>query len=118
MTDFFGAGGLLIIDDRRSMSRWVKLGVQVFLSLLAVVVFGIEIKFVSLPGNHLIELGLLALPVSMFWLLGMQNTVNFLDGVDGLAAGVIAIVAVNLTPAAGPLHDIEVGKLGGPARAS
>jgi UDP-GlcNAc:undecaprenyl-phosphate GlcNAc-1-phosphate transferase len=107
------AAGLLIIDDRRSMSPWVKLGVQVFLSLLAVVVFGIEIKFVSLPGNHLIELGLLALPVSMFWLLGMQNTVNFLDGVDGLAAGVIAIVAVILMLAAGALKDIEVVKLSG-----
>ena len=32
------ATALLIIDDRRSMSPWVKFGVQVFLSLVAVVV--------------------------------------------------------------------------------
>jgi len=107
------AAGLLIIDDRRSMSPWVKLGVQVFLSLLAVVVFGIEIKFVSLPGNHIVQLGLLIAPVSIFWLLGMQNTVNFLDGVDGLAAGVILIVALILMLAAGELKDIDVVKLGG-----
>jgi UDP-GlcNAc:undecaprenyl-phosphate/decaprenyl-phosphate GlcNAc-1-phosphate transferase len=107
------AAGLLIIDDRKSMSPWVKLGVQVFLSLLAVIVFGIEIKFVSLPGNHLVQLGLLITPVSMFWLLGMQNTVNFLDGVDGLAAGVIFIVAIVLMLAAGELHDIDVVKLSG-----
>jgi UDP-GlcNAc:undecaprenyl-phosphate GlcNAc-1-phosphate transferase len=107
------AAGLLIIDDRRSMSPWVKFGVQVFLSLLAVVVFGVEIKFVSLPGNHIIQLGLLITPVSIFWLLGMQNTVNFLDGVDGLAAGVICVVALILMLAAGELLDINVVKLGG-----
>jgi UDP-GlcNAc:undecaprenyl-phosphate GlcNAc-1-phosphate transferase len=107
------AAGLLIIDDRRSMSPWVKFGVQVGLSLLAVAVFDIEIKFVSLPGNHLVQLGLLITPVSMFWLLGMQNTVNFLDGVDGLAAGVIFIVALILMLAAGELQDIEVVKLSG-----
>jgi UDP-GlcNAc:undecaprenyl-phosphate/decaprenyl-phosphate GlcNAc-1-phosphate transferase len=107
------AAGLLIIDDRHSMSPWVKLGVQVFLSLLAVVVFGIEIKFVSLPGHHIVQLGLLITPVSMFWLIGMQNTVNFLDGVDGLAAGVIFIVALVLMLAAGELKDIDVVKLSG-----
>src|SRR5260370_11626528 len=95
------------------MRPWVKFGVQVFLSLLAVVVFGVQIKFVSLPGNHIIQLGLLITPVSMFWLLGMQNTVNFLDGVDGLAAGVIFIVALILMLAAGELKDIEVVKLSG-----
>ena len=107
------AAGLLIIDDRRSMSPLIKLGVQVLLSLLAVVVFGIEIKFVSLPGHHLFELGLLVTPVSMFWLLGMQNTVNFLDGVDGLASGVILIVALVLMLAAGELKDIDVVRLSG-----
>jgi UDP-GlcNAc:undecaprenyl-phosphate/decaprenyl-phosphate GlcNAc-1-phosphate transferase len=107
------ATGLLILDDRRSMSPWVKLGVQVFLSLLAVIVYGIQITAVSLPGHHIVQLALLVTPVSMFWLLGMQNTVNFLDGVDGLAAGVIFIVALVLMLAAGELHDIDVVKLSG-----
>ena len=107
------ATGLLIIDDRRSMSPLVKLGIQVLLALLAVLVFGITIKFVSLPGHHVIELGLLIAPVSVFWLLGMQNTVNFLDGVDGLASGVICIVALILMLAAGELKDIDVVRLGG-----
>jgi UDP-GlcNAc:undecaprenyl-phosphate GlcNAc-1-phosphate transferase len=107
------AAGLLVIDDRSSMSPWVKLAVQVFLSLLAVVVFAIQIKFVSLPGHHIVQLELLITPVSMFWLLGMQNTVNFLDGVDGLAAGVIFIVALVLMLAAGELQDLDVVKLSG-----
>ncbi len=104
---------LLIIDDRRSMSPWVKFGIQVMLAVLAVVVFGVKIGFVSLPGHHLIYLGLLIAPVSVFWLLGMQNTVNFLDGVDGLAAGVICIVAIVLMLAAGELKQLEIVQLSG-----
>jgi UDP-GlcNAc:undecaprenyl-phosphate GlcNAc-1-phosphate transferase len=34
---------------------------------------------------------------SIFWIMGMINTVNFLDGVDGLAAGVTAIICAFLT---------------------
>jgi UDP-GlcNAc:undecaprenyl-phosphate GlcNAc-1-phosphate transferase len=104
---------LLAIDDRWPMRPLVKLAVQVALSVLAVVVFGIEIKYFSLPGGHLFQLGLLMAPVSVFWLVSMQNTVNFLDGSDGLAAGVIAIVAVILMLAAGQLRQPEVVRLSG-----
>ena len=107
------AMGLLIIDDRWSMRPLVKLGVQVGLALVAVVGFGVEIKFFSLPGNHVVQLGLLITPVSVFWLVSMQNTVNFLDGADGLAAGVVGIVAVILMLAAGQLRQSEVVQLSG-----
>ena len=104
---------LLAIDDRWPMRPLVKLAVQVGLALVAVVVFGIEIKFFSLPGDHIINLELLITPVSVFWLVGMQNTVNFLDGADGLAAGVVGIVAVILMLAAGQLHQPDVVQLSG-----
>jgi UDP-GlcNAc:undecaprenyl-phosphate GlcNAc-1-phosphate transferase len=104
---------LLAIDDRWPMNPWVKLAIQIFLAVLAVVVFNTRINFVSLPGGHIIQLGLLVVPVSVFWLLGMQNTVNFLDGADGLAAGVILIVAIVLMLAAGELGQIEIVKLSG-----
>jgi UDP-GlcNAc:undecaprenyl-phosphate/decaprenyl-phosphate GlcNAc-1-phosphate transferase len=107
------AAGLLIIDDRKSVHPLVKLGVQVLLAFLAVKAFNIEIDYVGLPGNHILHLGWLIAPVSVFWLLGMQNTVNFLDGVDGLAAGVIFIVALVLMLAAGELRDINVVQLSG-----
>jgi UDP-GlcNAc:undecaprenyl-phosphate/decaprenyl-phosphate GlcNAc-1-phosphate transferase len=42
----------------------------------------------------------IAVPLTLLWLLGMENTVNFLDGVDGLAAGVVGIVALILMIAA------------------
>jgi UDP-GlcNAc:undecaprenyl-phosphate GlcNAc-1-phosphate transferase len=49
--------------------------------------------------------------VSVFWLLGMQNTINFLDGADGLAAGVTAIVAIVLMLAAGELAELDTVKM-------
>jgi UDP-GlcNAc:undecaprenyl-phosphate/decaprenyl-phosphate GlcNAc-1-phosphate transferase len=107
------AMALLAVDDRRPMQPWVKLAVQIGLALLAVSIFGIQIKFFSLPGNHIVQLGLLITPVSVFWLVGMQNTINFLDGADGLAAGVTAIVAVVLMLAAGELGQLEIVKLSG-----
>src|SRR4029077_17930125 len=44
-------------------------------------------------------------------LLGMQNTVNLLDGVDGLAAGVVFIVAVTLMLAAAGLRQVAYVQL-------
>ena len=97
------AAVLLIADDRWSLPPLTKFGIQVGISLIAVVLFGqygFQITFFSLPGFGIIQLGYLAIPLSLFWMLGMQNTVNFLDGVDGLAAGTVGIVAVTLMVAA------------------
>ena len=107
------AAVLLIADDRWPARPVVKLGLQVLVALVAVVLFDFTITYVGLPGGRVVHLGLLAAPVSLFWLLGMQNTVNFLDGVDGLAAGVIFIVAVTLMLAAAGLHQIPAVQLGG-----
>ena len=104
---------ILAIDDRRPMRPLVKLLVQIGLALLAVVVFRIQITYFGVPGGHIVHLMLLAAPVSLFWLAGMQNTINFLDGADGLAAGVTAIVAVVLMLAAGELGQLEIVKMSG-----
>src|SRR5256884_914530 len=91
-----------------------KLGIQVGLALLAVLVFNFQIGYIGLPGGRIIQFALpIAVAVSVFWLVGMQNTVNFLDGADGLAAGVVAIVAVVLMLAAGQLKQPEVVQMSG-----
>lgn len=105
---------LLIIDDRWHVSPVVKFGLQLVIAIAAVA-YGQDfwITFIGLPGGNVIQLGILAVPVTVFWLLGMQNTVNFLDGVDGLAAGVVFIVAVTLMLAAGGRGQTDVVQLGG-----
>ena len=108
------AMGLLTIDDKLGMRPLVKLGIQVGLALIAVLAFGAQIKFINLPGGHIIDFALpITIGVSVFWLVGMQNTVNFLDGADGLAAGVVAIVAIVLMLAAGQQKQVEIVELSG-----
>jgi UDP-GlcNAc:undecaprenyl-phosphate GlcNAc-1-phosphate transferase len=97
---------LLIADDRWRVRPAIKLAFQLIIALVAIIVFGFKITSFTLPGEHLVTLGVLAAPITLFWLLGMQNTVNFLDGVDGLAAGVVFIVAVTLMLAAAGLRQV------------
>jgi UDP-GlcNAc:undecaprenyl-phosphate GlcNAc-1-phosphate transferase len=113
------AAVLLIADDRWSVSPGIKFAFQLLVALTAVVVFGFVITYFGLPnlgtsGNAtLVYLGWASIPVSVFWILGMQNTVNFLDGVDGLAAGVILIVALTLLVAAAGRDQLDVVRLAG-----
>jgi UDP-GlcNAc:undecaprenyl-phosphate GlcNAc-1-phosphate transferase len=105
---------LLLIDDRRPMPALVKFGLQLAVVAVAIA-FGQDfwITFFGLPGGHIVQLGILAVPVTVFWFLGMQNTVNFLDGVDGLAAGVVFIVAITLMLAAGGRGQMDAVQLAG-----
>lgn len=94
------------LDDHFNFPALSKIAVNAGLALAAVEVFGLHIDFLFLGPLRVPDLGLLILPVSVFWIVGMQNTVNLLDGVDGLAAGVVAIVAVVLMIAAAGRLDV------------
>jgi UDP-GlcNAc:undecaprenyl-phosphate GlcNAc-1-phosphate transferase len=87
---------LFTIDDRWGINPFVKLAIQAAVAVAAVQLFDFKIQFVFLGFLQIPNLGLLVLPVTVFWILGMQNTVNLLDGVDGLAAGVVAVTAIVL----------------------
>jgi len=104
-----GAALIMVVDDRRGLPPWVKLAAQLALALVAATAFGapLQISYFGF-GGRIVELGLLSVPVTVFWLVGMANTVNFLDGVDGLAAGVVAIVEVTLLVAASILGQGDV----------
>lgn len=85
----------MALDDVFDLSWRSKLLIEVGAGIL-VAVAGMTITFIAIPGLHgagVIQLGWLAAPVTVAWVLGMQVSVNFLDGADGVAAGVIAIVA-------------------------
>ena len=57
-----------------------------------VVLHGCEIRYVTNPFSAVpIDLGLLAGPITVFWIVLMTNAVNFIDGLDGLAVGVSGI---------------------------
>lgn len=82
------------VDDLRDLSAGWKLIGQ--LAAAGILVYsGVVIEFVGNPfGGGLIYLGWLAIPLTLFWIVAFTNTVNFMDGLDGLAAGVCAIAAL------------------------
>ena len=92
---------LMVFDDMGGVKPIFKLVFQIAASLLAIVVFGISIHYIGLPNSHLIILmPVVAVPLTLLWFVGLQNTINLIDGVDGLAAGVVAIVAATILLAA------------------
>jgi UDP-GlcNAc:undecaprenyl-phosphate GlcNAc-1-phosphate transferase len=73
------------VDDRQGMEPWIKLGGQI-IAAAVLVAAGVHIRiFHSMVLNVLI---------SLFWIVGITNAMNFQDNMDGLAAGVTAIAAV------------------------
>ncbi|MEW6220514.1 MAG: glycosyltransferase family 4 protein [Thermodesulfobacteriota bacterium] len=80
-------------DDVRPRPLLVRLAVQTAASL-AVLAAGIVIDEIGFPWQGTIALGWLAWPVSLLWILGLTNAFNFMDGLDGLAAGVAVLVSL------------------------
>lgn len=58
-----------------------------------IVIEGIKIPFIY---TDVIDFGILSLPITMIWIIGVTNAVNLIDGLDGLAAGISAISATAL----------------------
>ena len=76
----------------------MKFVLQLAAGALAVVAVG-AIEEVPLPGARL-SLGLLGLPLTLFWLVGFSNGFNFMDGIDGIAALHAGIAALAMGTAA------------------
>lgn len=79
-----------IVDDTRGMRALVKLTLQVATALVAFGL-GLSVDRLHLPWA-IIDLGPLALPITVAWIVGVINAVNLIDGLDGLAAGVVLTV--------------------------
>ena len=89
--------GVGLVDDVLDLrARWQFLGLCIVAGII--VAAGIRIDFVGDPlSGGLVELAVpLAVAFTMFWIVGMNVALNFIDGLDGLAAGVAAIAALTL----------------------
>lgn len=92
------AGGTVLflvglLDDCRELPPWPQFAAQFVAAGIAIACL-IHIEYVNNPftGQWTAQFPYwFTVLVSLFWLLGMTNTVNWLDGLDGLAAGVTAI---------------------------
>ena len=94
---FIGAIIILLIgvaDDLHPLPWWIKLLAQLLAAGIAIA-FGIHINVLSNPNvfssvSHF-SLGWLSVPITLLWFIGITNSVNLIDGLDGLATGVSSI---------------------------
>jgi len=79
-----------LLDDIKEIPAWIKLLAQILCAVL-VMSFGIILDVIPQ------RLGILALTgnilLTIFWLIGITNAMNFFDGMDGLAAGLSSAIA-------------------------
>lgn len=82
-----------LLDDLFGLSASSRLLMQGMISAIAWHV-GVSIDFLTVPFVGLVSLPVwISLPVTILWLVGITNAINWIDGLDGLAAGVSGIAA-------------------------
>jgi len=88
-----------LIDDIYNLDAKFKLLIQI---LIVTVVYCLGVKFDTIfdpfnPMGGVIHLNnWLSYPLTLLWIVGISNAVNFIDGVDGLAGSVITVNAITL----------------------
>jgi len=106
-----------IIDDIKDIKPVVKFGGQLLIASL-VYALGIRITFVSnyfgaavtdAHANVILSAGVSYI-ITVFWIVGITNAVNLMDGLDGLAAGSVAIMSLSLAYIA-YIHGIRLGSM-------
>ena len=115
-----GAGILAVlgvIDDCKELDAKLKFVVQIIAALVVVLYGDIKISVFSNP-NVFSQSPYLVLPnwasvtVTVLWIVFMTNAVNFIDGLDGLAAGVSAIMSMSLVFIAITYHEYDIALMG------
>ncbi|NPV44177.1 MAG: undecaprenyl/decaprenyl-phosphate alpha-N-acetylglucosaminyl 1-phosphate transferase [Firmicutes bacterium] len=115
-------GGTLItilgvLDDIYNLPAKIKLLGQIAAAGI-LVYFGIKVEWVTNPLGDMVYLGKLSIPITIFWIVGVTNTLNFIDGLDGLAAGIASIASftlmlVALNEGLGPVVILTAALAGG-----
>ncbi len=80
-------------DDIRSLPSLARLGVHAVGAGIAMYVFGYW-EVITLPYLSVINIGLLGIPLTFVWIVGLTNAYNFMDGIDGLAGSQAVIAGI------------------------
>jgi UDP-GlcNAc:undecaprenyl-phosphate GlcNAc-1-phosphate transferase len=85
-----GAVGLL--DDVRHLPAGLRLAAQSAAALVAMGT-GLVVTKLAIPWVGVVELGWLGPLLTLVWIVGCTNAVNFMDGLDGLVGGTLLLAA-------------------------
>jgi UDP-GlcNAc:undecaprenyl-phosphate GlcNAc-1-phosphate transferase len=91
-------------DDKKHLGPGVKLAVQFAVAVTAAAFADIRVEF-------FIESKIVTTALSAFWIVLIINAFNFLDNMDGLSAGMAAIISVVLFVAAALSGQVFVGAM-------
>lgn len=105
---FLGYGAAGLLDDLLKARRGRNLGLRAREKLAFQIPIGVAVGYYAaeftalgsalvLPWIGEIQLGWLYLPFAVLFMVGFTNGVNLTDGLDGLAAGTVAIAALAYT---------------------
>ncbi len=85
-----------VYDDLRVANFKTKLVVQTAAAIV-VVVAGWRMDAIGLPWDDHVEIGFLGAAIAVVWIVAITNSVNLIDGKDGVAAGVSALAGATIT---------------------
>ncbi len=101
-----------LLDDVRPFGPYPQFLGQTAIAAIAVLGGGMLVDVVKNPFGLPFELpAVIAYAFTLFWILGMMNTINWVDGLDGLSAGVVAIGALILAVRAYSLDQLSIAAL-------
>jgi UDP-N-acetylmuramyl pentapeptide phosphotransferase/UDP-N-acetylglucosamine-1-phosphate transferase len=80
-------------DDVRSLPPIFRLIVQSLIAMVSIWGMG-YFKVVAIPMFGDVQLGVFGILITFFWIVGLTNAYNFMDGIDGMAGGVAFVAAL------------------------
>ncbi|MBI3429083.1 MAG: undecaprenyl/decaprenyl-phosphate alpha-N-acetylglucosaminyl 1-phosphate transferase, partial [Actinobacteria bacterium] len=80
-----------LVDDLRGLEPWPRLVLQTIAALIVALIL-ISTRTIGTPLN----IAFLDTAVTIFWIVGVCNSINFFDNLDGGASGTVAVITVFL----------------------
>ncbi|MDP8231293.1 MAG: MraY family glycosyltransferase [Candidatus Zophobacter franzmannii] len=84
-----------LIDDKFKLNAYTKLFYQIIIAVFLYFA-GFRIMEITNPFGSEFQLGMMSFPVTIFWYLLIINSLNLIDGIDGLAAGIGSVSSIIL----------------------
>ena len=107
-------GGLLLyvvgmIDDYRPLPASVRFMVQIVACMIIIVYADVRLDdFGRLIWDGVLSLGWLSIPVTVFAAMGVINSFNMIDGMDGLAGAIFIVAAAGMALMAGITLQVKI----------
>ena len=105
------AGMIILVvglyDDRKGCGVRTKFFFQIIVAVI-ISFSGFNIEMLTNPFGDSFSLGFITVPITIFWIVLVINAVNLIDGMDGLATGIIFISAATICVLSYKFGEVEM----------